>query len=236
MPKKKAGKIKQVQAARIITVHSHAYGEHTRAARGSIKPATLNEALIAKGKQLTVINTLASEVHNLLKQHTGFFKESMFWQKMLSRMHRAKDTKPVTLLGSLKGLEMNSRYPSNRFGPLPFITAALQKRCMTVQLNNEHTLQFNTKADAYRYDMIVLFFNAKGKAVDTIVISSKWFAVHEAAGTLTFDVAIPKSSKLYLLCLRIHAGKDEQPLNELSSQGVHIEQAGIISSLPGSGT
>src|SRR5690348_15338563 len=120
MPKKKAVKIKQLSAARVITVHSRTYGEHTRAARGSIKPALLNEALIAKGKQLTVINVLASEVHNLLKQYAGFFKEGMFWQKMLSRMHSATDTSPVALLGTLKGTELNSRYPLRRFGVLPF--------------------------------------------------------------------------------------------------------------------
>jgi hypothetical protein len=228
MPKKKARKIKQVQAAQKITVHSHAYGEHTRAARGSIKPALLNDALIAKGRELTIINRLGSEVHYLLKQYAGFFKESMLWQKMLSRMHNATDMKPAALLNSLTGLELNSRYPFERFGMLPFVTVTPRKQHIAIQLKNEHTLHFNTKAAVYRYDVIVLFFNAKGKAVDSVVMSSKWFKIREAAGVIPFDAEVPKNSRLYLICLRIHGGKDDDALNELGSQGMYIKQAGMV--------
>jgi hypothetical protein len=228
MPKKKARKIKQVQAAQIITVHSRAYGEHTRAARGSIKPAVLNDALITKGRALSIINRLGSEVHYLLKQYAGFFKESMFWQKMLSRMHGANDTCIASLLNSLEGLELNSRYPLRRFGMPPFITATSRKNYITIQLRNEHTLHFNNKAATYRYDVIVLFFSAKGKAVNSAMMSSKWFKTGEAAGIIPFDAEVPKSSKLYVICLRIHAGKADNPLNELGSQGMCIEQTGTV--------
>ena len=222
MAKKKAGKIKLKKEAAPVTVRSYAYGEHTRAARGSIKPVTLNEAFIAKGKQLPVINALASEVHSLLKQHAGKFKESMFWQKMLSRMHGATDTTPAALLKSLTGLELNSRYPLQRLGAPAFIITMLLKNQLTIELQNRHTLHFNNKVTAYRYDVIVLFFNSKCKTTGDVVLNSKWFTVDEAAGVTTFDVALPKSSKFYLLCLRLHGGKDDEPLNELGSQGMQV--------------
>ncbi len=77
MPKKKAKKTGRAKTEKFIVVRSRAYGQHTRAARGSIKSAKLNDALAAKGKQLATINALASEVHNLLKLHADFFKESV---------------------------------------------------------------------------------------------------------------------------------------------------------------
>ena len=228
MAKKKPGKINPKKQAALITVKSRAYGEHTRAARGSIKPVTLNYAFITKGKQLSVINALASEVHSRLKQHAGKFKESMFWQKMLKRMHSAANTTTAALLTSLTGLDFNSRYPLQRFGTPAFITTKPLKNELSIALQNMHTLHFNNKVVAYRYELIVLFFDAKGKTTGEIVLNSKWFTIHEAAGVIMFDIILPKSSKFYLVCLRLHGGKDDEPLNELSSQGMQIVKVGSV--------
>ena len=143
-------------------------------------------------------------------------------------MHKASDMRLVALLNSLTGLELNSHYPFKRLGMLPFVTAALHKTHISIQLRNDHTLHFNNKASVYRYDVVVLFFNAKGKAADSVEMSSKWFLIHEAAGIISFDAAVPKGSKLYVLCLRIHAGRNDDPLNELSSQAMRIVQAGAV--------
>ena len=228
MPKKKAKKTRQAKTDKLIVVHSRAYGEHTRAARGSIKPANLNAALAAKGKQLATINALASEVHNLLKLHAGFFKESMFWQKMLSRMHAAPAITPVVLLGCLPGLELNGRYPLQRFGSLPQIINIKQNSCMNVQLKNDSIPHFNGKGAIYRYDIIVLFFNAKGKATGNVVLNTKWFAINETASITLFNVGVPKNSKLYVMCLRLHAGRKNEPINELRSQGMRLEGRKLV--------
>jgi hypothetical protein len=47
-----------------------------------------------------VITAFASEVHTLLKQYAGAFKESLFWQNMLSRLHTVTDITPPTMLRS----------------------------------------------------------------------------------------------------------------------------------------
>jgi hypothetical protein len=123
---------------------------------------------------------------------------------------------------------LNRRYPFKRFGMPPSVTVTPQKGHITIQLKNEHILAFSSKAAIYRYDVIVLFFNAKGKAADSVVMSSKWFQIHEAAGIIPFDAEVPKNSRLYLICLRIHGGKDDDALNELGSQGMYIKQAGMV--------
>ena len=115
MKKKNPARTAQKNSIKIITVHSRTYGEHTRAARGSFTPAPLNEVLARRSKELGVITGFASEVHHLLKVYAGAFKENMFWQNMLQRLHRVTDITPAAMLQSLAGLELNSRYPLKRF-------------------------------------------------------------------------------------------------------------------------
>ncbi len=141
-------------------------------------------------------------------------------------MHAAPAITPAALLGCLPGLELNGRYPLQRFGSLPQIINTKQNSCMNVQLKNDSIPHFNSKAFMYRYDVIVLFFNVKGKATGNVIVNTKWFAINEAAGTTLFNVSVPKSSKLYVMCLRLHAGRKDEPVNELSSQGMGVWKAG----------
>lgn len=228
MPKKKAKKIKTAAPARQVVVKSHAYGEHTRSARGSIKPAILNDALVAKGKAVAVINELAREVHNLLKLYAGFFKESMFWQKMLSRMHAAPAVTPVALLGSLAGLELNDRYPLKRFGASFFVTVTSQNGNLAIALKEYNAPRFNSKVTAYRYDVMVLFFNVKGKATGDVLLSSDWFVTNAGADNIQFYITPPEFSNLYLICLRLHGGTGDEAINELGTQGMQIVKAALI--------
>lgn len=226
MPKKNIKKIKRADEVKQITVHSRAYGIHTRAARGSIKPVTLNDAVAAKAKEVIVINALASVVHTVLKTIAHGFKENMFWQKMLSNMHAAKHITTIALLNSLKGLELNSRYPLQRFGQPPQIIITLEKKNMTAALRSYSPLQLKDKIKQYRYDLIILFINLKNKVCGFVVLNSEWFDAGKVAKPVSFTTTIPAGSKVYVLCLRLHGGRNDEPLNELASQGMAVMQTG----------
>jgi hypothetical protein len=129
--KKKISKPKtQNNLLSLTTVYSRTYGVYERAARGSFKPARLNAR---RSKELGVITGFASEVHNLLKVHAGAFKENLFWQNMLSRLHKVTAITPTAMLQSLAGLELNSRYPLKRFDDTFFIHTETRKYEMDIQ-------------------------------------------------------------------------------------------------------
>ena len=211
-----------------VEVKSRAYGYHTRAARGSIKPVTLNDVLLKNSKRVAIINPLAREVHSMLKVSAGFFKESMFWQKMLSCMYAVNTITPIALLSSLIGTELNSRYPLIRFGNMHSIETILKGKYMTVYLSNNTGLYFQKAYDAYRYDMILMFFTNKGVGVAQDMKTSEWFKMNEATGKIEFEFNIPKASAYYLVCLRLHMGKNEKVIDNLASQGMCIMKTGIL--------
>jgi hypothetical protein len=215
-------------AVNLITVHSYTYGEHTRTARGSIKPAHLNDILARKSKELGVITAFASEVHTLLKQYAGAFKESLFWQNMLSRLHTVTDITPPTMLRSLAGLELNSRYPLRRFGNAGFLQIVTRNRCMVIHLKNNFAPYFKKPAEEYCYDVIVLFFNSKGVTTGSAEARSRWLKHNEAAGEQAFTFSIPADSTLYLVCLRLHTGCNGVPTNGIMSQGMRIMESGNL--------
>jgi hypothetical protein len=212
----------QKNSIHTITVHSYTYGEHERAARGSFKPARLNAVLARRSKELGVITGFASEVHSLLKVHAGAFKENLFWQKMLQRLHKATAITPAAMLQSLAGLELNSRYPLKRFGNLIFLHAEMHNDEMQVLLKNQFAPHFRKEEEGYCYDMIVLFFNTAGKTICSEMVRSRWMKYDEAAGELSFTFSIPAGSALYLLCLRLHTGSNGVPTNGIMSQGMRI--------------
>ena len=224
IPKPKA----QNNSFKTITVHSHTYGEHERAARGSIKPARLNDVLARRSKELGVITGFASGVHNLLKGHAGAFKENLFWQNMLSRLHTVTPITPLAMLQSLAGLELNSRYPLKRFDNTFFINTEKRKDKMDVHFKKQFAPQFNKPAEGYCYDVIVLFFNKEGKATSSETARSRWMKYNEAAGELAFTFSIPAGSAFYLLCLRLHTGNNGAPTNGIMSQGMRIMMSGEL--------
>lgn len=226
-------KIKKARAT--VEVKSRAYGKHTRAARGSIKKATLNNVFSENSKRLAVINPIASKVHAMLKSHAGFFKENMFWQKMTGLVHGNKASNTEELLTSIAGLELNDKYPLSRFGNVPVIKTVF-KTGMQVSLASIGSPGFKGDDNMYCYDIIVLFFTAKGIAKGEAMQRSKWFNKNKAAGTITFLFDVPKQSNLYLICLRLHTGTNNVATDFLGTQGMMIAASGRVLPLPLKGT
>jgi hypothetical protein len=226
---KKTPRKKSKAAPRTIEVKSRAYGTHTRAARGTIKPAKLNKVLSANSKRIALINPIASEVHTMLKTAAGFFKESMFWQKMLSRIHGANATTAAALLESIVGMDLQSRYPLQRFGKPPFVKCTA-KKTLSIELSSMNKMHLTKGCDEYCFDTVVCFFTVKGKGVEQQVQRSKWFKQDEVPGNIAFDFALPKRSGLYLVCLRLHGGMNGVAVDFIATQGMMVVGAGRLKS------
>ncbi len=129
MGKKKAAAAKKLLPPKEVVVKSRAYGEHTRAARGTKTPVGLNEAFAKYNTRTVMVNSTAKRVHDFLKDCGNGFKEAMLWQIMLSRMRKANTDDILLLLKSLEGMELNSRYPLSRFAhPFVFVQKSWQTR------------------------------------------------------------------------------------------------------------
>lgn len=211
----------------MVEVKSRAYGKHVRAARGSIKPVKLNDVFTENSKRVAVINPIASNVHTMLKSYAGFFKENMLWQKMVGLVHSSGATNTEELLTSIVGLELNSKYPLRRFGNMPVITTTTAKGLQVSFASNESP---SIKSDdtIYCYDVIILFFTTKGIEKGHAMQRSKWFKRNEGLGTIEFVFDVPKQSNLYLICLRLHSGKNNVATDSLGSQGMRVAGAGRV--------
>ena len=90
-------------------------------------------------------------------------------------------------------------------------------------------LHFKGTDNAYCYEVPVLFFTDEGKEIGYELMHSKWFKKDAAIGTIDFAFDIPKNTAFYLLCLRLHGGKNGVVTGHLASEGMGVVKAGKVS-------
>ena len=95
-------------------VDSRTYGPHSRAPRGTYKPATLNDKMRESGKIQVAANVYAKLINDQINLFRENFKGGQFWQNLLSQLRsHYKQTgawEPV----NLRGMEIDKQYQLSR--------------------------------------------------------------------------------------------------------------------------
>ena len=76
----------------VTHVNSRTYGPHTRAPRGTYKPALLNDAMKESSAVQALANACARQINDHIKEFRGDFKGGQFWQNMLSALRQQYKT------------------------------------------------------------------------------------------------------------------------------------------------
>lgn len=225
MAKKKASPKKTLLPHKEVTVKSRAYGEHTRAARGSKTPVVINEVLQENVRKTAVINSTAKRVHDLIKHCAQPFKEKMLWQVMLSRMRQGISDDMMDLLMTLKGLELNSRYPLKRFAhPMVESVTWGEKSCEMVMTKGYPHWKGNDTD--YCYEVFLLTLGKEAEHDGLVSEVSGWMEAEDKEGKLRFVFAVPAEVVYYVVCLHFMTGKDGKASGMLASRGMRIAEVG----------
>jgi len=209
-------------ADEVVYVNSHTYGKHTRAARGSKTPVTVNDVLASHAKKTGAINAAAKAVYDVLKLYSGNFREGQLWQHILSRMRKAKSMDPEDLFLSLDEMEINSRYALKRFGNEPMFTIENKKKQLQIEMKPFMPPHLNKNDDSYQYELIILLFNSKGACVHHEAEQTKWFKGKEKPDMQVFNFQKPANAKHYLLCLHLQGGKNGIATGTFGSRGMAV--------------
>jgi hypothetical protein len=209
-----------------VVVNSPAYGRHTRAARGSRTHTTVNDALAAHADKTKRVNTAAKGVYDVLTLYGHGFREGQLWQAVLSRMRKAKHTDFKTLLESLDGLELNSRYALKRFGPLPVVSAWATDNTLNIQLRGEVPSGLLKNSNCRHFELIVPLFDVTGACVQHDVQQTRWLYNNDARIEQIFQFNKPQAAVHYLICLHLQSGVNDIATDVLAGRGMAIVGVG----------
>ena len=212
-----------------VSVNSHTYGKHTRAARGTMIPAIINDVLAAHAAKTEAINAAAKAVYDVLKIYTTGFRGGQLWQHILSRMRNARSMHFEDLLRSLGGMEINSRYALARFGSVPEFAIEMNRKNMQTEMKPLMPPHLNKKDNCYQYELFVLLFSGKGVCIQHAMQQTKWINDKEAPGKQVFNFEKPANTKYYLLCLHLQGGINGIATDVLGSRGMALMFATFIS-------
>lgn len=227
MAKKKAAIKKKLIPPREVRVKSRAYGEHTRAARGSKTPVGLNEVFAKYNAKTVAVNATAKRIHDLIKHCGKSFKEAGLWQVMLSRMRKATAEDVMGMLMALKGMDLNSKYPMGRFAH-PFLSSAEwnEKGC-TVLLHGGQP-HIKSRDTEYRYEVFLLTLGKEAEGDAVVSDVSRWMEEGKDEDVIKFEFATTASVNYYVVCVHLMTGKDGRETGTLASRAMKVLGVGRV--------
>ncbi|GAC1438865.1 MAG: hypothetical protein NVSMB63_03280 [Sediminibacterium sp.] len=91
-------------------VDSTKYGSHVRAARGTHKKATCNDAFKKVSSRTALLNKALGPPYHFFKDRYYPFMNGVVWSQMQSRARRSEKDDLLSLMMTMEGLELNQRY------------------------------------------------------------------------------------------------------------------------------
>lgn len=214
----------------ITFVQSVAYGDHVRQPRGTHKEAPLNSVLQKNADATGLVNKTASPVLKALKRRFGGFAQTSLWTRMTGRLFKAPSLRPEDLLYSLRGMEVNERYPLARVLPA---VPAIEERCRKSKLEvSVQTLSYcffdrALRADSYFYEFIVLWLDGSSGRCESEAVETRWIALGDALPEYELFFEKPRWARQYLLLAGVQAGREQRPAESFTAMGAQVLKSGI---------
>ena len=202
--KKRPGK----KPADKIVVKSKAYGEHTRAPRGSKSKAMLNPAMRAHGRRLRKSNMPAKLIMDALQPFRENFKGGMIWQRLVKHFAAQAKKGDAYSVAGIQDWDLNAQYPTSRLmTPQVEIKPDPQFSNLEISVNYSFSKRFlERKKDitTFRITMIFLFpdFNKNEIITVPVVLPDKLLG---DSALYEFILKIPPRANAYLVCFKAEA-------------------------------
>jgi len=180
------------------------YGEYLRAARGTLKPALLNDACKASSERLVTANLAAKAIYNAIRnEHKGYF----LWNQLVSMFRQQLKAGIPFHLNDLKNLECHHEY---RLEKLVTCTEDLVKvtekeGMLQIELcikQHPDWSYLNWKRDfQYRLSIVTVFPDLQTGSFVKDTAHGPVTALTAPIEPLSFEVVVPAHAKNYLVFL-----------------------------------
>lgn len=220
----------QSTIARVITVHSKTYREHSRGARGSKTPATLNESLQDSCNEMVRGNKPARLIKDAIDPYREDFKGGQLWQRLVGIFKKqAKEGRPFSAI-KLKGLEINEKYPLSpfflgAFSVLDRTRAGLLEFEIDIPCYPKFKVMY---PDGFRIGLVAIFLNFEADEAETSVAFSYIISRDTTREKLLFSFAIPPFAEQYIACMKLEGTRAGEVLSEPTTKGMRIVAAGDL--------
>jgi hypothetical protein len=205
-------------------VISKKYGQLVRNPRGTHKKAKLNPVLMGNTESIKRVTALGSSMLKDLKTVDRNFVSGRFWSEMMRRMMKAKDNSIHGQFDSIKGMELNERYPfSGYFSSSPVLSFSFNKSklSLVMEIVVEPDYPEGVNADQYLLEVVVLFLDGRGNCVSERM-ETEWLSGEESLGVYEMEFVTPKTAKYFLIVHGIKAGKDNKAVESFTARGYKI--------------
>jgi hypothetical protein len=208
-----------------VYVDSHRYSPHVRK---PVKPGSKkNEpALKAQYKRTAFLNKLASELNRVIRNYSGNFKSARFYEELQKRFRREPQNKRCLLLLTLKGMEINPKYPMSKLGDRIVTVTGLKKEISVTLKTKLHPREGRHKANCYYYEVLLLCWNKTENPVVNSRQISDWIDIKK--GRPEFEFIFPRAAGTthWLVCLRQRLGVNEKLIGAFAAEGMQIVTVG----------
>ncbi len=217
-----------------VTVNSKTYGEHTRAARGTIKEAVLNEAMQAASLRMTGSNTPARLIHDALNPFRTNFKGGQFWQKLVRHFAAQAKNRQDYSVTDLELFDINKNYPLANVLNSRSMKVNIDMPALTMELTCNYTLgsrflKRSSYLDSMQLTVIALFpdFKENDIIVNSVVLPAKKLSDNEP---YSFIMNIPAIATSYLLCWKIEGCENGIVTDDSgnSKKAMYLMKAGYL--------
>jgi hypothetical protein len=205
-------------------VDSKKYGQLVRNPRGTHKKAKLNDVLTGNTESIKKVTSLASSMLKDLKTVDRNFVNGRFWSEMIRRMMKARDNSIDAQFDSIKGMELNERYPFSRYfssSPVLSLSNKTSKLLMDMEIISHPDCLDEVGAEEYVLAVVVLFLDGKGNCVSDRA-ETEWLSGKESLGVYEMEFVKPKTAKCFVVVQGIIAGKDNRAVESFPARGYKI--------------
>lgn len=219
----------------ITFVKSPTYGDHIRRPRGTIKKATLNNALKAQSKKTIAANGPAKIIKDAIDPFRRRFYDGKLWFRLLAMVQEASADGHPFDFSKLKPFELNATYPLDRLLKLDVNTTINgEKTRLHVDLSYRNHPRFEEKLGlhGYRIGVIAIYPDAAKTSAETGAVYSDIALTEKKPAPLSMQLPVPEMATTFLVCVTIEGYMNGKLDSAFNAKGMKMVAAGLVSREP----
>lgn len=220
----------------LTLVKSKTYGDHTRAKRGTYKPALLNDALQKSGVSLLAGNKAAKTIFDALAPYRADFGGGQLWQHLVSVFKKQASSETGMNIGALRGLDIHDTYLLRKLAfPVAEVLRKEEKLVVEIKLPSWPVFRNKKYINGFRMQVVFIFCDENLSAAES---EDAWSALiglpskqteKEVPDSILYEFAWkPAFEKDLLLCLKMEGWENGRVATHPGTKGMAVLKAGKL--------